>query len=655
VQYRTLLLLAGSVAASANTYTSLVCGSGSNNIPDGTGMLSCILTVNDAGSIASGNAVTVSLLGLQHEASGDLIVTLTHFTDSSQTSMYGSPQYVFYRIGKMSADPNDFGYSAEFGDPGGTGDNYDFGSAFPGGLWATAAALGAANFIPGRGQGFINGYATTGQFSSAATTFSAMFAGQPLAGVWRLDIADVAAGPTLGSTGSLLQWQLALVNGPPPPASLSIAKTHTGNFTQGQQNATYTVTVSNAANAGPTSGTVTVTETVPSGLMFVSMAGTGWTCPGTAANNCTRSDALNGGASYPSITVTVNVAANASSPHVNMVSVSGGGSATASITDATTILTASVSAKTGIFRNNGVWILDVNGDGVVNYANLPPDRVFQYTATAGDIQVLGDWNGDGKTKTGIFRNGLWILDANGNGVVDNVNQPGGDLVFQYTATPGDIPVVGDWNGDGRTKTGVFRNNGVWILDVNGDGVINYANLGVDKVFQYTATAGDVPVIGDWNGDGKSKTGIFRNNGVWILDVNGDGVINYANLGVDKVFQYTATAGDVPVIGDWNGDGKSKTGIFRGGVWILDVNGDGVINYANLGVDKVFQYTATPGDTPVVGDWNGDGKAKTGIFRNNGVWILDVNGDGVVNYSNLGVDRVFQYTGTPGDKPLVGRW
>jgi uncharacterized repeat protein (TIGR01451 family) len=372
VQFRTLLLLAGSVAASANTYTSLVCGSGSNNIPDGAGALSCIIPVNDSGSIASGNSVTVSLLGLEHEASGDLVVTLTHFTDSSQTSMYGSPQYVFYRIGKTSADPNDFGYSAEFGDPNGTGDNYDFGSAFPGGLWATAASLGAANFIPGRAEGFANGYATTGQFSAAATTFSAMFAGQPLAGVWRLDIADVAPGPTIGSTGSLQQWQLAVTPAATPPAALSIAKTHTGNFTQGQQNATYTVTVSNAANAGPASGTVTVTETAPSGLTLVSMSGTGWTCPGTAANNCTRSDALNGGASYPPITVTVNVAANASSPQVNMAGVSGGGSAVASASDSTIIVvpapaTITSPANGTTLPGSSVTFQWTTGTGVTQY------------------------------------------------------------------------------------------------------------------------------------------------------------------------------------------------------------------------------------------------------------------------------------------------
>ena len=123
-------------------------------------------------------------------------------------------------------------------------------------------------------------------------------------------------------------------------ASLEIAKAHAGNFTQGQTGATYSVTVGNAAGAGSTSGTVTVTETVPAGMTLVSMSGTGWTCPGTAANNCTRSDALNGGATYPAIAVTVNLTANATSPQVNSVSVSGGGSATATATDSTTIAIA---------------------------------------------------------------------------------------------------------------------------------------------------------------------------------------------------------------------------------------------------------------------------------------------------------------------------
>src|SRR5205823_12746736 len=82
-----------------------------------------------------------------------------------------------------------------------------------------------------------------------------------------------------------------------PVSDLTITKTHTGSFTQGQQNAAYTITVNNAG-AGSTNGTVTVTDTIPTGESLVSMAGTGWVCN---ANTCTRSDALGAGLAYPAI------------------------------------------------------------------------------------------------------------------------------------------------------------------------------------------------------------------------------------------------------------------------------------------------------------------------------------------------------------------
>jgi hypothetical protein len=61
---------------------------------------------------------------------------------------------------------------------------------------------------------------------------------------------------------------------------------------------------------------VTVTETLPAGLTLVAMTGTGWTC---ASNVCTRSDALAAGASYPAITVTVNVAVNETFTEVELL------------------------------------------------------------------------------------------------------------------------------------------------------------------------------------------------------------------------------------------------------------------------------------------------------------------------------------------------
>lgn len=154
-----------------------------------------------------------------------------------------------------------------------------------------------------------------------------------------------------GGSASATATDSTVINPTAAPPNMSITKSHTGNFTQGQQGATYTVTVSNAASAGPTSGTVTMAENPPPGLTVTKMAGTGWTC--TTAT-CTRSDALNAGASYPAITVTVNVAANASSPQVNSVAVSGGGETgtAGTATDSTTVTPAPVLSITKSHTGN---------------------------------------------------------------------------------------------------------------------------------------------------------------------------------------------------------------------------------------------------------------------------------------------------------------
>src|SRR5580692_11558154 len=134
---------------------------------------------------------------------------------------------------------------------------------------------------------------------------------------------------------------------------LTISKSHVGDFAQGDAGDTYTVTVLNTAGAGPTNGTVTVTDTVPSGLTLDSMAGTGWTCAADS-NTCTRSDVLAAGASYPAITVTVDVAEDATTPQVNSVTVSGAGSASATATDSTRILGGvSTQLITADFNVNG--------------------------------------------------------------------------------------------------------------------------------------------------------------------------------------------------------------------------------------------------------------------------------------------------------------
>jgi uncharacterized repeat protein (TIGR01451 family) len=115
---------------------------------------------------------------------------------------------------------------------------------------------------------------------------------------------------------------------PPPVPDLTITKSHVGprngNFFQGETGATYTITVSNIGSLA-TSGTVSVVDTPPAGqLTATAISGTGWTCA-LATLTCTRSDALAVNASYPSITLTVNVAIDAPPTLTNTATVSGGG------------------------------------------------------------------------------------------------------------------------------------------------------------------------------------------------------------------------------------------------------------------------------------------------------------------------------------------
>jgi glucose/arabinose dehydrogenase/PKD repeat protein len=166
-----------------------------------------------------------------------------------------------------------------------------------------------------------------------------------------------------------------------------------------------------------------------------------------------------------------------------------------------------------------------------------PDARFQY-GKVGDIPVVGDWNGDGIVTPGVFRDGYWYL--------RNSNTPGPpDIVFSYGNT-GDVPVTGDWNHDGVDTIGVFR-AGAWNLR-------NSNSPGLPDVRISYGTTGDVPVVGDWNNDGVDTIGVFR-AGAWNLR-------NSNSPGLPDVRISYGTTGDVPVTGDWNHDGRDTIGTFR---------------------------------------------------------------------------------------------
>ncbi|MHB8882839.1 MAG: choice-of-anchor L domain-containing protein [Thermodesulfovibrionales bacterium] len=210
------------------------------------------------------------------------------------------------------------------------------------------------------------------------------------------------------------------------------------------------------------------------------------------------------------------------------------------------------------------------------------------------LPVTGDWNNSGKTETGVFQDGMWYLDMNGNGVWD------GELTDMKTAfradLPGAIPVTGDWDGSGSTSIGVYK-DGIWYLDMNGNGIWD----GGDRTVVFNAgQTNATPVTGNWAGGPATNIGVYK-DGIWYLDMDRDGI--WDGEPTDKIVAFRADLpGAIPVTGDWNGSGSKKIGVFLDGTWYLDYNGNGAWDGGVTDRQSVFGAGLT-GVVPVSGKWN----------------------------------------------------
>jgi len=219
-------------------------------------------------------------------------------------------------------------------------------------------------------------------------------------------------------------------------------------------------------------------------------------------------------------------------------------------------------------------------------------------------------NGSVPSKPAIFHDGVWYLRT-------TLTSGPANTTFSYGRT-GDIPVMGDWDGDGDDTVGVVRQTQrgadtvyTWFLrnsNSSGSNTVPAFVFGA-PTFVAVDQLGTIPVAGDWDGDGDDTPGIMafgpdvNDRITWTL-------LRSASTGSPADTLVYGRGRGYAVTGDWDGDGDDTVGFRSGRTWFLR-------NSITSGVaDLTFDYGGRSLELPVPGDWDGDGDYTPAVLRNN---------------------------------------
>ncbi|MFC5218955.1 N-acetylmuramoyl-L-alanine amidase, partial [Streptomyces coerulescens] len=188
---------------------------------------------------------------------------------------------------------------------------------------------------------------------------------------------------------------------------------------------------------------------------------------------------------------------------------------------------------------------------------------YMQLVTGGGGDLLGgsptDFTGDGKDDIVTFTHNpeadVYVAPSTGS-------EFGGAKVWHDFFSPGgETPLSGDFNGDGKDDVVTFTRNpeaDVYVALSNGDG---FGPAGIWH--DHFAPGGEVPAVGDVNGDGKDDIVTFTHDAdakVYVALSNGSDGFGEARVWND----FFAPAGEFPALGDVNGDGKDDLITFTQG-------------------------------------------------------------------------------------------
>ena len=135
---------------------------------------------------------------------------------------------------------------------------------------------------------------------------------------------------------------------------------------------------------------------------------------------------------------------------------------------------------------------------------------------------------------------------------------------------------------------------------------------------------------------KDTAGVFRptNGYLFLKNLN---LTGFADLALNY-----GLSGDYPVVGDWDGDGDATIGVYRQGSFFL--RNSNTIGFAEI----VFPFGAL-GDQPIAGDWDNNGTDTIGVFRPSTAQFF------LRNSNSAGAEDVSFVLGNPGDVAIAGDW
>lgn len=117
----------------------------------------------------------------------------------------------------------------------------------------------------------------------------------------------------------------------------------------------------------------------------------------------------------------------------------------------------------------------------------------------------------------------------------------------------EVPVVGDFDGDGLADLGLYDAAGIWSVRLSGSGQFIATQFG-------NPALGDTPIIADWDGNGLTDLAVYRQStGEWFVFLLGRPDLGPRQL---QRIVFGAAGGDLPVLHDMDGDGFLDIALYR---------------------------------------------------------------------------------------------